>query len=573
VGSRGDGTALFFDGTHTLLLGNYGNEWVAPGGISNQGNVVGSFDTTSNDEEYSTRPFALREGVFSDLGPLLGARNGGAEDINDRDQFVGTAYAVGEHGFLISGNTVIDLDGVPNDNWAWFRPRSINNSAEVTGQMEVDLDPGPGEYLAFHAFRWREGTILDLGTFGAFDDSSYGADVNDAGVVVGWANDWGPSQERRTFVHSARRMVALPNLRPDIRNPTRTAEAINNYGVVVGQSPLDYIWSGGVISELMAAVDMNGTGLSSIHSPKAINDRGQILASGFSLSTGIVAVILDPIPPTGPPTKLVNVSARAATRIGDGTLIAGFSVAGGDGMVLARVVGPGLLDHDVAGAASDPQLDLYRAGIPDAIDTNDQWGDAPDPALIAATAARVNAFALETDSTDAALVSTLSAGDYTMHATAATPDDGGIVLAEVYDATETTSIGQLVNASMRLWVGTDEEIGIVGFVLAGEHPAKVLIRAIGPGLTSHGVGDVLADPQLFLYRESDATLGNDDWGSAAGFPLLASATTQTGAFPLADNSKDAALVLQLEPGTYTVHVTGAGGATGVALVEIYLLSE
>jgi hypothetical protein len=42
-----------------------------------------------------------------------------------------------------------------------------------------------------------------------------------------------------------------------------------------------------------------------------------------------------------------------------------------------------------------------------------------------------------------------------------------------------------------------------------------------------------------------------------------------GAFALATQSRDAALVATLPPGSYTAQVSGAGGTTGVALVEVY----
>jgi hypothetical protein len=45
------------------------------------------------------------------------------------------------------------------------------------------------------------------------------------------------------------------------------------------------------------------------------------------------------------------------------------------------------------------------------------------------------------------------------------------------------------------------------------------------------------------------------------------------AFPLAKGSKDAALLLELAPGAYTVQVAGAGGSTGVALVEVYEITR
>lgn len=124
---------------------------------------------------------------------------------------------------------------------------------------------------------------------------------------------------------------------------------------------------------------------------------------------------------------------------------------------------------------------------------------------------------------------------------------------------------------LRLHIGTGESIGIIGFVLAGDGPAKVFLRALGPELATRGVTDALADPQLWLYRDSTPVLANDDWGSADTTSLLASTTTQVGLSALPDASKDAALLVQLEPGAYTLHVSGTDNATGIALVEVYLV--
>jgi hypothetical protein len=59
---------------------------------------------------------------------------------------------------------------------------------------------------------------------------------------------------------------------------------------------------------------------------------------------------------------------------------------------------------------------------------------------------------------------------------------------------------------------------------------------------------------------------NDDWPD---LPSVQSAFASAGAFALPLGSKDAALVITLEPGGYTVIVSGAGASTGNALVEIY----
>ena len=50
---------------------------------------------------------------------------------------------------------------------------------------------------------------------------------------------------------------------------------------------------------------------------------------------------------------------------------------------------------------------------------------------------------------------------------------------------------------------------------------------------------------------------------------LQAAFTAVGAFQLPVGSKDAALVVRLPPGGYTVQVSGAARTTGTVLVEVY----
>jgi hypothetical protein len=97
----------------------------------------------------------------------------------------------------------------------------------------------------------------------------------------------------------------------------------------------------------------------------------------------------------------------------------------------------------------------------------------------------------------------------------------------------------------------------------------LLIRAIGPALAGFGVSGVLADPQITLFNNNSVAVDtNDNWSSSNATPISA-ATTQVGAFPLSNGSKDAALLVTLGNGAYTAQISGVGGTAGVALVEVY----
>ncbi len=270
-------------------------------------------------------------------------------------------------------------------------------------------------------------------------------------------------------------------------------------------------------------------------------------------------------PPDGGGGFLANLSVRTRAGRGDETLIVGFALRGGAKPLLVRGIGPTLAVFGVTGALSDPRLDLFPAGAAAATAGNDDWEESAAP-----TFAAVGAFALPAGSRDAALVTTLAEGSYTaqLGAGSTTGDaTSGLALVELYD-TAGGGPARLVNVSARSPVGTGADLLVAGFTLGGADARRLLIRAIGPALAGFGVPGTLGDPQLDLFRAGEATAvaANDNWDSthAAEF-------ARVGAFGLTPGSRDAVLVVTLAPGGYTAQVSGVGGTTGVALVEVYEL--
>jgi hypothetical protein len=99
----------------------------------------------------------------------------------------------------------------------------------------------------------------------------------------------------------------------------------------------------------------------------------------------------------------------------------------------------------------------------------------------------------------------------------------------------------------------------------------MLIRGAGPTLANLGVPGVLADPQLTLIEQSSGRTikTNDDWATGDDAAVIAQAATSAGAFPFANGSKDAAMIVMLAPGAYTVQLSGVNNTTGVGIVEVY----
>lgn len=265
------------------------------------------------------------------------------------------------------------------------------------------------------------------------------------------------------------------------------------------------------------------------------------------------------------PGRLINLSVRTSAGTGAQTLIAGFVVGGtGSKQVLVRAIGPTLGVFGVTGVLADPRLGLFSGSAETA--TNSGWGGT---AALSNAFASVGAFALGTTSRDAALLSPLSAGGYSAQVVSASGGTG-VALVEAYDVDGANSGSRFINLSARTVAGTGAQTLIAGFVLSGNVPRTLLIRGIGPGLNQFGVTGTLANPRLELHttiNNVDTTVAtNAGWG---GSPNLVNVFARVGAFQLSPTLPDAALLITLQPGAYTAQVAGAGGTTGVALVEVY----
>ncbi len=274
--------------------------------------------------------------------------------------------------------------------------------------------------------------------------------------------------------------------------------------------------------------------------------------------------------------RLINLSSRAKVGPGEKLLITGFVIGGSaPKSLLVRAIGPGLTALGVNGILSNPKIRIEKTGT--LIAENDDWGQAADPAAITAATARIGAFALGAGSKDAALLTTLSPGVYTVQVTASgSTTQDGVAMAEIYDASENPAADyqRLINISSRGEVTSGENILIGGFIVTGNSPKRVLVRGIGPGLAAQHVANPLADPLLKIYQGGTLLASNDNWSAdATKTAELTAAMTTLGAFALTSGSKDAAMILNLAPGYYTAHVVSANGGTGIALVEIYEIPE
>jgi hypothetical protein len=243
-------------------------------------------------------------------------------------------------------------------------------------------------------------------------------------------------------------------------------------------------------------------------------------------------------------------------QTGDNVGIGGFIIAGSAPKhVVLRAMSAMYVEFD---PLVDPVLELHGPGAFATI-TNDNWRDDP------AQAAAIMAAGLEPwhDSASAIDV-TLDPGPYTA-IIRGTNNTSGVGLIEVYDVSQVVP-AKLANISTRAFVGTNSNILIAGFVLGGNSGEdRLVVRGIGPSLTSLGVPSALANPMLELRNRDGALLiANNDWQDN---PAQAAELTAAGLAPT--SQFESGIATTLPPGQYTVLLAGLNNGTGVGLVEVY----
>jgi BspA type Leucine rich repeat region (6 copies)/Immunoglobulin domain len=276
------------------------------------------------------------------------------------------------------------------------------------------------------------------------------------------------------------------------------------------------------------------------------------------------------------PGRIINLSVLSMDGPGSQLLTVGF-VSGGSGTtgsqnLLIRGSGPTLTAFSVTNVLPDPTLTVFSGQT--AVATNDNWGSSPaNITAVNAADTATGAFAFSaTTSLDAAVVTTLASGNYTAQISGKN-NATGYVLAEIYDntpaGTYTSTTPRLVNVSSLEQIASNGFL-TAGFVIGGNTAIQVLIRASGPtlALAPYKVANTLLDPKVTVFNSASTILAsNAGW---SGDPTVSAAITNTGAFPFASTaSKDSAVVLTLNPGSYTVQATSASGNPGVTLIEVY----
>jgi hypothetical protein len=251
--------------------------------------------------------------------------------------------------------------------------------------------------------------------------------------------------------------------------------------------------------------------------------------------------------------QLLNISTREKVLTGGGVLIGGFIVTGDvNKTVLLRALGPTLTQFGVVGVLGDTVLELHD-GAGTLIASNDNWKDTQQAQIMATGKAPPN-------NLESAILRSLAPGNYTAILSGKN-NTTGVGEVEVYDLDDTVST-TLTNISSRGFVDLNQNVMIGGFI-SGNGQTKVIVRALGPTLTQFGVPNVLADPVLQLTNAQGSVIAsNDNWADTQQAEIQASGKAPP-------NASESAIIAVQPSGNATAIVSGKGGSTGNALVEIY----
>ena len=299
---------------------------------------------------------------------------------------------------------------------------------------------------------------------------------------------------------------------------------------------------------------------------------------------------------------LVNLSTRGSVQAGDNVIIGGFIIDGTvPKTVLIRGRGPAMSAAPlfVPGVLADPVLTLFSGQT--VIAENNNWQDAPScNQFSCGTAAQISAIGMDPCQPnpgqssapvgcgfESAILITLNPGAYTVHLSGAN-STAGIGLIEIFEADE-SDLSQLVNLSTRARTGAGDCVMIGGFIIDGTQPKTILLRGRGPSISSAPffVPGVLADPVLRLFSGQNAIAENNNWQDAPSCSEVNCGTaTQIAALgldPCRPNpgqlsapsgcELESAILVTLNPGAYTTHLSGTNGLSGIGLVEIFQLQN
>ena len=372
---------------------------------------------------------------------------------------------------------------------------------------------------------------------------------------------------------------------PTITSATSATGKVNqffNYQITATSSPTSFNATG-----LPGGLSVNASSGSIAGSPTASGDFMVTLFATNSVGTGSRALMLSISPPAptlsgplsvtgaqGQPFSFQITASGNPTSYGATNIPAGLSINTATGLISGTPTTPGdfFLSISATNAfGSDSRSLQIRITLPPPTINSpaSASGTQGEPFSFQVTASES-----PTSFSATGLPSGLSINTTTglISGTPAVAGNVSVTLSATNSfgtGTQTLSLAiaqaaRFANISTRSTVGTGDNVLIGGFIIVGNAPKKVIVRAIGPSLSVNGapLPGRLGNPELELFQNGASLAINDDWRQTQEQEIIAS-TVPPG------SDQESAIIITLAPGSYTVIVRGKTNGTGVALVEVY----
>jgi hypothetical protein len=505
-----------------------------PGDWGGAGNFARNSATTINNSTLAHNQAASLGGAIVQFGGILNMTNDNLVDNSLTSGSGGamtTAPQVAAPGYYSADQPIIGL--VQNCTFS-------NNSA--TGAIIYD---GDRRAAPFNGIQYSANTMFPS------DTRAYKNDNQGRGLTV---------EQLNSTVIAASGVTKAPK-------PNTALTASATVGVILLEPPLIFL-SGGPGEQLPLPVYVAYAASGGTASVDGAPQRSNAAVAGPTKdSKHTLTVNGQTFTTTSPQSTALNLSTRLPVGTGENALIGGFIIGprgSSPKRVLIRAIGPSV---PVAGALQDPVLSLVDSSGT-VIANNDNWrttlvgGVVPgDQAMeIAGTGAAPNG-------NESAIIATLSPYPQTYSAVVrGAGNTTGTALVEIFDL-DAVQASRLANISTRGFVQAGDNVMIGGFIYAGgAGSTTVVLRALGPSLTSKGVANALADPTLDLVNSQGTVVAtNDDWASTPN-----AAGVRTAGLAPADAKEAAIFKNDLPRGAYTAIMRGKNGGTGLGLVEVYV---
>jgi probable HAF family extracellular repeat protein len=280
---------VYQNGTMTAISTDLG--WAV--GINDAGQVTGTVLPAGLAVNHA---FVYQNGVFADIGTLSGYSN----------QPYAMPYAINNSGTIV-GDSNAAAFVYENERMSIMKRLSaraayaVNDIGDIVGLIET---PRGGGLHTDHGFLFSGNSLIDIGTLdGDVDSVSIPVGINRARQIVGAAWKNGNSEER-AFLWENGVFHELPLLEPPAGYDLHysAAAAINNRGDIIGASNASmFVYRDGMLIDLNRAIEKDAGGIwPSIWSVSAINDAGQIAGTCYFGGDGAHACLLTPVMPNQP---------------------------------------------------------------------------------------------------------------------------------------------------------------------------------------------------------------------------------------------------------------------------------